>query len=449
MLSVVASLPTQANLTLPRGLHLRLWEPVLGLTALYCAVTFRRYRWALGSPSLLLIPLSALVLLVRSLWQLHLGSAYVPPLVDVPGDFVWPGGQTAPQGVSEAILLVGYSLLALVAGLMVGRRVTATVAIPQAVRVLVLGLAVFAALFVGTVAVSFIRFGFTTAHWLVLVRGISLVHDPTYPLLLQIGPLEGVSFATGSVVASSWAVVESRLRALMAVSAGILAVAALISLARGGWLVLVVGWILTLLLLNVVRRRVLLTGLIGLVLVALVVVVGIVVSGHASSPILERLVSVFSSTGGARLQQYGAMLNGTLANPIFGNGVDAYRSITHGLPAEDWWLEVAFSGGLLATIPLLIAHIEDARLFLRLPKAVRTNEYTWATPIFLGFVGVIVGALTNTSGLSPLYWIVLGITLGCWNPLASRDSTPAESTSEFVQDSFVSAGGHASPRLVR
>jgi O-antigen ligase len=211
-------------------------------------------------------------------------------------------------------------------------------------------------------------------------------------------------------MAASRAALRSKERKALSLSAVVQLTAAVLTFSRGAWLTAFIG-LLALLLIKSRTSRILIAPFIvtcGLVLLALITLVQSI-QGNT----IARLVLVGSSgTGDARLEQWWIMLNLLLQQPLVGYGAEGYRPYTSGFPAENFILEIAFSGGVIVVVFWVVGQIAIARRFLTSLKTLRSHSDDSVIPLALALASFTVGTMLNTSGWTPIYWLVMGLVVG-------------------------------------
>ncbi|HEY9289372.1 MAG TPA: O-antigen ligase family protein [Candidatus Dormibacteraeota bacterium] len=412
VVSVVLSLPTNVHLTALHGLvNVRPWEPALAALLIVTVVTYARAHWSFVDLTAVCLSITALAVLLRSaVRDLTEAEPHFRVLTDWTGAPAWEGA-TKSKGVITSLLLCGYVVLAiLMAGLVrnpaIGKRLMA-----RACTLLLWFLAGYAALFLLLLFASMVLYQGHTTSWLVIIRGIDVGHSRSSPPLAFFGPLEGLTFATGATLASVRAASSGSGRPILVGLAVLQALAATLTFSRGAWIALLIGLVATLLVGVAWRPRMFALAIAAFAVLALAGFVVLALLSGLAPHTLQRVTSLAGGTGGARLGDWIRMLSAFGGSPIFGLGAEAYRPLTNGFPAENLWIEIAFSGGLLALVPLVVAHGRIARLAAQLDMG-RARDDPWLMAAFSAFVVAVSGTFSNTSGWSPVYWLFLGLVVG-------------------------------------
>jgi hypothetical protein len=423
---IVVSLPTSVHFALPGGLiNLRLWEPVLAAAVVAMVVSYRAGHWQIADVVAYCLLITAGAILARSIVRLFTeAEPHFRVLVDWTGSPAWEGA-TKPRGIVSSLLLVAYVIVAIVVAGLSRHPVFGARMVDRASTILMWSLAIYALVFIGLLGFSIALYGTDAGAWPIMVRGIDVGHFRTGAAIAQFGPLEGVTFAAGAVLAAARARSAANARILTLGAAAIQALAATLTFSRGAWLALLVGLAASLLLWTGVKLRTIVTAL-ALVVVLGVLTIGLIVIVRSrEGAISSRLLSVLGSTSGARLADWQHMLQSFVRAPLFGYGAEAYRPLTYGFPAENFWLEVAVSGGLLALVPLVFAHAKIVQLFGAARRLRADGADLWLMPIFLALIVYTTGTFSNQAAWSPVYWLILGLSLGSLRRVLSKPSGPA------------------------
>ena len=418
---IVVSLPTNVKVALPGGLiNLRLWEPVLVASVVAVIASYRAARWQFVDLVAYCLLIAAGAILARSAVRfLTEAEPHFRVLTDWTGAPAWQGA-TKPKGLVTSMLLVAYVILAILVAGLSRHPVFGPTLLDGASKILMWSLAIYATTFVALLAFSLAVFGTDAPGWPIMVRGIDVGHFRTQAAIAQFGPLEGVTFAAGAILAGLRARASTNARLLTLGAAAIQALAATLTFSRGAWLALLVGLAASLFLLSGGKLKTIATVTAVVVVLGLVTIGLITVVRSREAAIGSRLLSVLGSTSGARFADWQRMLQAFVRMPLFGYGAEAYRPLTYGFPAEDFWLEVAVSGGLLALVPLVFAHAKIGQLFWAAHRSRVDAADAWLMPIFLAFVAYAVGAFSNQSVWSPVYWLLLGLSLGSLQRVLSK-----------------------------
>lgn len=425
VVSIVVSLPSNAHFTLPGGLiNLRPWEPIFAASVVGALVSYRRARWHFVDVVAYSLLITALAILARSLVRFAFeAEPHFRVLVDWTGAPAWEGA-TRTKGVVSSLLLGAYVTLAILVLGLSRHRVFGSRMVDRGSTILMWSLAAYATVFIVLLAFSIVFYGTDAGNWPITVRGIDVGHFRTRAAVAFFGPFEGLTFATGAILAFARAGASASARPLILGAAAIQTLAATLTFSRGAWLAILVGLAAWLLLWTGVKPRSIAMAL-AVVVILGAVTVGLIATLHSrESTISSRLLSVFGSTSGARVADWARMLAAFLRAPVFGYGAEAYRPLTYGFPAENFWLEVAVSGGLLALIPLVFAHARIVQLFEAARRARRLAAEPWLMPLSLAFLVHLTGTFTNQVGWSPVYWLLLGLTLGGLRRVLSEVTAP-------------------------
>jgi O-antigen ligase len=412
ILASVISVPAPIRIALFGGLvSLRPFAIVLICVVIFQVLSSYRYGWQTWNPITVLLALVALEVLVRSSWPL-IWSDPEPVFVDRTGFTGSPSwaGAIHSKGLVTSLLLLTYVAVAVVAATFASQRQLGEILVSRAATTLLWSITVFALLFLMVLALSIAANGLDPALWTVVIRGIDVSRSSSDQTLLGVGPDEGVIFAAGAVMAASRAALRSKERKALSLSAVVQLTAAVLTFSRGAWLTAFIG-LLALLLIKSRTSRILIAPFIvtcGLVLLALITLVQSI-QGNT----IARLVLVGSSgTGDARLEQWWIMLNLLLQQPLVGYGAEGYRPYTSGFPAENFILEIAFSGGVIVVVFWVVGQIAIARRFLTSLKTLRSHSDDSVIPLALALASFTVGTMLNTSGWTPIYWLVMGLVVG-------------------------------------
>lgn len=410
-IAIGISLPTQVHITVLGGLaNLKPWMIAIGIIAVYLLYTARAQSLYWKDPIALLLVLTAGAILVRSLWRYKWGGPEISfrALTDWTGVPSW-SGLTKTRGVITASLLLAYVVIVLVIRTL-SERNKGRLVIRYAIDGLVATITVYAVLFLTVLVYSVLVYRGDAAAWPVEVRGIQLGPAFISHAVLLIGPLSGIEFGTAAVLAAGRATYAvGVMRSLFVGAAAILTIGSVLVFSRAAWIATVVGAIV-LLVASATRLRLSKKA----TLVASLTVCGLIVAIGTSAFIfaldvhgntLSRLLSS-GSTIGARFDQYRQMLAAFAASPVFGNGAEAYRPLTSGLPAEDFIIEIAYSGGLLAVIPFIAAHVWLLVLYFRAKDVAR--EPIW---LLAALTVQLTGVLFTSGGWDPTYWLTFGLAL--------------------------------------
>lgn len=411
--SVIVSLPTNVHLTLFSGLvNLRPWEPTMLVLLVVVLTSYRTARWQFNDIVAYCLLVTAGTILVRSTVRLFTeAEPHFQVLVDWTGAPAWEGA-TKTKGIVSSLLLGAYVTLTVLVVGFARHRVFGPRLVHRAATILMWALAIYAAVFLALLTFSIAFYGTDAGTWPITVRGIDVGHFRSHSAVAFFGPVEGVTFAAGAVLAATRAHTLTKSRPLLLTSAAIQALAATLTFSRGAWLALLSGLVVSLILWTGVRPKSIAIALAVVVSLGLVAI-GLIVTIHSREPTIgSRLFSLLSSTSGARFADWGRMLLAFFRAPLFGYGAEAYRPLTYGFPAENFWLEVAVSGGLLALIPLVFAHAKTIQLFAAAHRSRAEGNEAWLQPLFLGFAVHMTGTFSNQVGWSPVYWLLLGLTLG-------------------------------------
>jgi O-antigen ligase len=391
---------------------LRVWQIVLLGMLAFVSLSYGKYRWRLRDGVGLAVLLAMCAVLFRSLWRVLANEPEVHfrVLADFTGAPAWEGA-TKTKGLVTALLLVSYAVVFVLVASIARHPVVGSVVVDRAARALAWGVTAYAALFLILLGVSFLVFGADPTGWPIIVRGIDVGHyRGSHAAFLSFGPVEAVTFATGSVLAGARAISASHDRVVLGAMAIIQALAAALTLSRAGWLALVIGGALITFRPQRGRSG---TPIVAAATICIVLLIGGLLSGIQSrgGSIVNRIVSITDSTGGARLGDWQRLVYAFWRSPLVGYGAEAYRRFTFGFPTENFWLEVGVSGGLLALFPLVLAH---ARTILGFPARnwAGNDGDGWLTPIFFAFLTYASGTLTTPTGLTPIHWLLFGLTLG-------------------------------------
>jgi len=424
--SIVVSLPTNVHFTLPGGLiNLRPWEPLLAASVVAVLMSYRAVRWQFADVVAYCLLITAGAILARSIVRLFTeAEPHFRVLVDWTGSPAWEGA-TKTKGLVSSLLLGAYVILAILVAGLARHPVFGSRMVDRASMILMWSLAVSAMVFLALLAYSIAFYGTDAGTWPIMVRGIAVGHFRTRAAVAQFGPLEGVTFAAGAVLAGARARASANGRLLTLGAAAIQALAATLTFSRGAWLALLVGLAVALVFWSGVKPKSIAIAL-AVVVVLSVLTTVLMATIHSREPaISSRLFSVLGSTSGARFADWQRMLQAFLRAPLFGYGAEAYRPLTFGFPAENFWLEVAVSGGLLALVPLVFAHAKIVQLFWAAHRSRAEGTEVWLMPIFLAFVVYVIGTFSNQSAWSPVYWLLLGLSLGNLRRVLSKVSGPA------------------------
>lgn len=423
---IVVSLPTNVRVALPGGLiNLRLWEPALAASVVAAIASYRSARWQFTDVGAYCLLITAGAILTRSVVRfLTEAEPHFRVLVDWTGAPAWQGA-TKPKGLVTSVLLGSYIILAILIAGFSRHPVFGSRLVDGASTILMWALAVYALVFIALLAFSIALYGTDAGAWPILVRGIDVGHFRTHAAVAQFGPLEGVTFAAGAILAGARARASANARLLTLGAAAIQALAATLTFSRGAWLALLVGLTASLFLWTGVKLKTIATALAVVVFLAVLTIGLIAILRSREAAISSRLLSLLSSTSGARVADWHRMLQAFGRMPLFGYGAEAYRPLTFGFPAENFWLEVAVSGGLLALVPLVFAHAKIGQLFWAARRSRVDGADIWLMPIFLSFVVYAIGTFSNQSAWSPVYWLLLGLSLGSLRRVLSEASGAA------------------------
>jgi O-antigen ligase len=424
--SVVASLPTQVHFAVFGGLvNVRPWEPALVVLLVVVVASYRAARWQFNDVVAYALLLTAGTILVRSIVRLLTeAEPHFRILTDWTGAPAWQGA-TKTKGLVSALLLAAYVVVAIVAAGLSRHRGFGARIVNQATTVLMWSLAIYAVGFIVLLGFSIAVYGTDPTSWPITVRGIDVGHFRTRSAVAFFGPFEGVTFAAGAALAAARARVSAHETPLALAFAATQAMAATLTFSRGAWLALVVGFAGLVLTWTGVKPRSIAIGF-AAVAALIVLTIGLLVIVHTQEPAIgSRLFSVVGSTSGARFADWQRMLQAFLRTPAFGYGAESFRPLTFGFPAENLWLEVAVSGGLLALVPLVLAHAKVMQLFVAARSSGADAAETWLMPLFLAFVVYLTGTFSNQIGWSPVYWLLLGLTLGSLRRVLARGSSLA------------------------
>jgi O-antigen ligase len=410
-IAVGISLPTQVHISILGGLaNLKPWMIAMAIIVVYALITARSQSLYWKDPIALLVVFSAAVILARSLWRLKWGGPEItfPVLSEWTGVPSWSGA-TKTRGVITAMLLLGYAVIVVVIRAL-SERENGRLVVRYAIDALVATITLYALIFLAVLAYSILVYRGDAAAWPVQVRGIQLGPTSASHAVLLIGPVSGIEFGAAALLAAGRATGETGLRRNLLVGAtAILAIGTVLVFSRAAWVATLVGAIVLLAAsssrLQLSRRMIVVAGLavfgFGAAIAASALIFSLAIHGNT----LSRLLSS-GGTVGARLGEYRGMLAAFAGSPVFGNGAEAYRPLTSGLPAEDFIIEIAYSGGLLAVAPLIAAHVWLLVQYLRAKNVSRDPIWLLAA-LTVG----LIGALFTSGGWDPTYWLTFGLTL--------------------------------------
>lgn len=416
--SIVAGIPSGVRLVLSDGLvSLRPGAVVLAGLCLYLLLTWRTYRWGASDRALIWLGFLAAVIVARSIWPLITDEpeTYFVSLPDFTGSPSWVGSVHA-KGLVTASLLSTYVLLCAVSARLAAHRQIGPLLVSKAANALVASTTIFALIFLGAFAFSILRSGWDPTSWVVVIRGIDVGHLRASLPWMAVGPDEGVLFATCAACAGVRLLNANRKRWL-AIAAIILSAAAILSFSRTAWL----AWLFGGLLFLWWRERTLerpkrtLLPLAFLSLMLCIAVVSIATIPNTDGP-LARFTDLTGGTAGFRLQQYATLIGALASSPIVGFGAEGYRPFTNGFPAENFWVEIAFSGGLLAITALTAAHVRLISSFRRWRHTAISMQAGWLPGLYCALWVQGFGMLFSTAGWLPTYWLLFGLTLGLLRP---------------------------------
>lgn len=121
-------------------------------------------------------------------------------------------------------------------------------------------------------------------------------------------------------------------------------------------------------------------------------------------------------TAGQRRELWGHLIDDIRANPFWGNGMDAYeRYYPVGITTtENFLLEVMHATGVWGTVPLLavVASICFQAWRLSVSRRIPPDRRAMIGALLAGYVGIFVGALTNSLWGGGLFWGLLGFLAG-------------------------------------
>jgi len=156
-----------------------------------------------------------------------------------------------------------------------------------------------------------------------------------------------------------------------------------------------------------------------------------------------RVLTMFEfgrGTAAPRIYTWGLMLRDIQLHPILGVGADAYRlymaaihQVSHyQYPSENTQLEILHSGGVMAAIPWLVAHVGIAALAVRQTRPGSPNRYV-AVGLASGYLGSwVVGATASMTPTGSLYWIYIAL-LAALPRVGHHRMEPARSTPSTVE----------------
>jgi len=408
--SIVFGLPTQVRLSLLNGLiSLRPFVPILLLILARQILQRGRQGWRFLNPVSIMLGVLCLIILLRSVWavSMHEPEIYFHDLTDSTGAPSWAGSIHA-RGVVTALLLVTYVALAVATAAYASHRDFGARLTASALRALLFASTLYAAALLLLLAYSVAAKGWDPTAWPIVIRGIDVGHGRTDAALAGFGPDDGILFATGAVLAFASARSNGKRRYLVLMAVVDLS-ACLATFSRGAVISLVVGCgCVVIAALGSYRSRVLALSMVSFGAATLLVLSA--GPALALGPVLDQLTG--SGTGGARIQQWQSMLPALLQNPIFGYGAESYRPYTAGFPAENFVLDIAFSGGLLALVALVLS---QATIALWVSRCLGRAHYLHdksVSALGWGFLTYSIGTMLNTSAWSPVYWLLMGLTAG-------------------------------------
>ena len=423
VVSIVASLPTNFHFTLFGGLvNIRPWELVILAVLVVVVTSYGEARWHFNDVVAWALLVTVGTILIRSMVRLLTeAEPHFRILTDWTGAPAWEGA-TKTRGIVSSLLLGAYVLIAIVAAGLAKHRTLGVRIVDRASTILMWSVGIYALVFILLLIGSIALYGTDAANWPIIVRGIDVGHFRTRTAVAFYGPLDGMTFAAGAVLAGARARAVAKARPLTLAATAIQVLAATLTFSRGAWLALLVGLAASLLLWARVKPRLIALALTAVTVLG-VLAIGVMATIHSrDASISSRLFSLFGSTSGARVGDWARMFEAFLRAPAFGYGAEAYRPMTYGYPAENFWLEVAVSGGLLALVPMIFAHARILQLFWAAQRSAAGDTEVWLLPLFLAFVVYITGTFTNQVGWSPVYWLVLGLTLGSLRRVLSQAS---------------------------
>jgi O-antigen ligase len=308
----------------------------------------------------------------------------------------------------------------------------------RAANTLVWSTAGFALLFLVLLAQSVVADGLNPALWSVVIRGIDVSRSGSGLSLLGIGPDEGVIFAAGAVLAGSLAAFNKGHRFALGIATLLQLAAGLMSFSRGAWLTALIGFLLLLLIYSRTSRRLIAPyiALCGALLTSLM----LAIQSLQGDAVARLVLGMGGGTTDARLQQWQVLSSFLLQQPLLGYGAEGYRPFTAGFPAESFLLEMAFSGGLIILVLWVASQVSIWGLFARRVGALRREADGIVIPVAVSFASFTVGTLFNTSGWTPIYWLLMGLVIGSLqrreDPADRSQLAPYGSTRLSVLESF-------------
>jgi O-antigen ligase len=417
----IASVPNQVRIALFDGLvSLRPFAAVLICVVIFQALTSYRYGWRPWSSLTVLLGTVAMILLLRSVWPL-IWSEPEPVFVDktyITGSPSWEGA-THSKGLVTSLLLISYVALAVVVATLVRQTKLGERLAKRAANTLVWSITGFALLFLVFLARSVVVDGLNPALWSVVIRGIDVSRSGSDQSLLGIGPDEGVIFAAGAVLAGSLAAFNKGHRFALGFATLLQLAASLMSFSRGAWLAAFIGFLLLLLICSRTSR--LLIAPYCVFCGGLFILLMLVIQSLQGDAIARLVLGISGGTTDARLQQWQVLSSFLLQQPLLGYGAEGYRPFTAGFPAESFLLEMAFSGGLVILMLWVASQVSIWGLFARRLGTLRREADGIVIPVAVSFASFTLGTMFNTSGWTPVYWVLMGLVIG----LLQRSDRPA------------------------
>ena len=428
VVSSFLSLPTFLKVSLGNGLinvRIGMIGLVLALLWVLTRWTGRPQKWyARHGGGLILMGLGFLL----SSTLRYMGVGYRGTEMSLGGDITqFQGhlpylGNLALKGVSSSVLLISYVVTYLVLqNLIAHDRRRLSIALQSFIG----ASAFYCFVLVLAIGISVLRFGSDIARWIIGIRGLEYWR---YVSLLEprltLGPAEGTLFAVGSVMALACAIsptLKAQTKVTYFALGVILLVGTVLSLSRGAWITLLLGWS-ALLVIGVYKRILRMQHIVAMIAtIGFMFLIGGLISslvpglvsslGLASR--IQRSLDISTGTGLARIESARRQFEAFLGRPILGNGAETYKLLTEGLPAENLLVEILYSAGLLGFVPFVIS---IAGVLLHALRAIRrltlSRDYQlnpWIIPTFLGSISFIVGVQTNSSGWFPQFWILLAL----------------------------------------
>jgi hypothetical protein len=122
------------------------------------------------------------------------------------------------------------------------------------------------------------------------------------------------------------------------------------------------------------------------------------------------------------------MLQDVAANPLVGQGQDAYlrHFPTQGQGSHNFPIEILHAAGLWGLVPYLLIHgvvVGDALRVLR-RRGLPPDDRALLLACLAAFVALVLSSLTNLIFSNPIYWIVMGLLAGAARTL-DRAHPPA------------------------